>query len=102
MNIGDSNNMSSELGKKVREIREAEGMGRQAFSDLTGIPKQTLINVENGRSSPSGKILVQITKAMSKYTTWLMTDQVNEEAGQVSPEIEKARKTLKQTGTDTD
>lgn len=102
MAIGISDNMSSDLGKKVREIREAEGMGRQAFSDLTGIPKQTLINVENGRSSPSGKVLVQVTTAISKYTLWLMTNQVDEACGQISPEIEKARKTLKQTGTDTD
>ncbi|MHA3027484.1 helix-turn-helix transcriptional regulator [Chromohalobacter israelensis] len=94
--------MSSALGKKVREIREAEGMGRQAFSDLTGIPKQTLINIENGRSSPSGKLLAQVSTAFSKYTLWLMTDEVNEAGGQVSPEVEKARKTLKKTGTDTD
>ncbi len=31
-----------------------------------------------------------------------MNEQVIEEAGQISPEIEQARKTLKQTGTDTD
>lgn len=29
-------------------------------------------------------------------------DQVDETCGQISPEIEQARKTLKQTGTDTD
>lgn len=77
-------------------------MGRQAFSDLVGIPKQTLINVENGRSGPSGKLLSQVSMAFSQYTLWLMTGQVNEDAGQISPEIEKARKELKPTGTDTD
>jgi len=30
-----------------------------------------------------------------------MTDQVSEEAGQISPQIEKARADLKKTGTDT-
>ncbi|GEK74659.1 MULTISPECIES: helix-turn-helix transcriptional regulator [Halomonas] len=94
--------MSSDLGKKVREIREAEGLGRQAFCDLIGVPKQTLINVETGRSSPSGKLLAEVSKCFSKYTLWLMTDQADETCGQISPEIEKARKTLKQTGTDTD
>ncbi len=94
--------MSSELGKKVRAIREAEGLGRQAFSDVTGIPKQTLINIENGRSAPTGQHLVQITLTYGQYTLWLMRDQIDESCGQVSPEIEKARKTLKQTGTDTD
>ncbi|WP_251978741.1 helix-turn-helix transcriptional regulator [Salinicola avicenniae] len=94
--------MSSDLGKKVREIREAEGFGRQAFCDMIGVPKQTLINVEMGRSGPSGKLLAEVSQAFSKYTLWLMTNQTNEEAGQVSPDIEKARDRLKPTGTDTE
>ncbi|PAU74944.1 helix-turn-helix transcriptional regulator [Halomonas salipaludis] len=94
--------MSNELGKKVREIREAEGRGRQAFSDLTGIPKQTLINIENGRSAPSGKHLELVSKAFSRYALWLVTNLVDESSGHISPEIERARQMLKQTGTDTD
>ncbi|MCK0753469.1 helix-turn-helix transcriptional regulator [Chromohalobacter japonicus] len=94
--------MSSDLGKKVREIREVEGLGRQAFSDLIGVPKQTLINVETSKSSPSGKLLAQVSSCFSQYTLWLMTDQTNETAGQISPAIEEKRKELKQTGTDTD
>lgn len=93
--------MSSELGQKVREIREAEELGRQAFSEVTDIPKQTLINIEVGKSAPSGKHLASVSKAFTKYTLWLMTDQVDEVCGQVSPEIERARRTLKQTGTGT-
>lgn len=77
-------------------------MGRQAFCDTTGVPKQTLINVENGRNEPSFKVMTKITQAFPQYTMWLMNDQVIEEVGQVSPEIEQARKSLKQTGTDTD
>lgn len=94
--------MSSDLGKKVREIREVEELGRQAFSDLIGVPKQTLINVETGKSSPSGKLLAQVSSCFSQYTLWLMTGQVNEAARQVSPEIEKARRAFKPTGTDTE
>ncbi|GGY10393.1 transcriptional regulator [Litchfieldella qijiaojingensis] len=77
--------MSSDLGKKVRAIREAEGMGRQAFCNVTGITKQTLINIEQGRNAPSGKLLAQVTKAFPQYTMWLMNDQVIEEVGQISP-----------------
>ncbi|ATJ83691.1 helix-turn-helix domain-containing protein [Halomonas beimenensis] len=93
---------SSVIGEKIRALREAEGMGRQEFSDLTGIPKNTLIRLEQGKNSPSGKVLMQVTNTFPQYTMWLMNDQVIEDAGQISPEIEKARKTLKQTGTDTD
>lgn len=94
--------MSRGDGEKIREIREVEGMGRHAFSQATGIGKETLIKVEQGKTAPSGKVLKQITNTFPQYTMWLMNDQVIEEVGQVSPEIEKVRKTLKQTGTDTD
>lgn len=97
-----SDQASSSFGEKIRAIRDAEGMGRQEFSDVTGVPKNTLIRLEQGKNEPSAKVLSQICKAFEHYTTWLMTDGINENAGQISPEIEKARKTLKQTGTDTD
>jgi len=84
--------MSSDLGKKVREIREAEGLGRQAFCGLVDVPKQTLINVEMGRSGPSGKLLAEVSKAFSKYTLWLMTDQTDEANGQVSPREENTKR----------
>lgn len=96
-----SDDASIVIGEKIRALREAEGMGRQEFSDLTGIPKNTLIRLEQGKNAPSGKVLMQITSAFHKYTLWLMTDQVSEEAGQISPQIEKARADLKKTGTDT-
>lgn len=84
--------MSSELGKKVREIREAEGLGRQAFCDLVDVPKQTLINVEMGRSGPSGKLLAEVSKAFTKYTLWLMTGEVDKASGQTSPKEEILKK----------
>tara|TARA_B100000378_G_C17857482_1_gene347347 strand:+ start:324 stop:632 length:309 start_codon:yes stop_codon:yes gene_type:complete len=90
------------FGEKIRALREAEGMGRQDFSDTTGIPKNTLIRLEQGKNAPSGKVLMQITKAFPKYTMWLMNDQTIEEVGQVSPEIERTRDRLKPTGTDTE
>ena len=94
--------MSSDLGQKVREIREVEELGRQAFSVVTDIPKQTLINIEVGKSAPSGKHLALVSQAFTKYTLWLMTGQTDEGCGQVSPDIERARRTLKKTGTGTD
>lgn len=77
--------MSSDLGQKIREIREAEELGRQAFSELTDIPKQTLINIELGKSAPSGKHLALVSQVFTRYTLWLMTGQTNEKCGQISP-----------------
>lgn len=56
-------------------------MGRQEFSDLTGIPKNTLIRLEQGENAPSGKVLMQIKSAFHKYTLWLMIDQVSKDLG---------------------
>ena len=97
-----SDQASSSFGEKIREIRDAEEMGRQEFSDKTGIPKNTLIRLEQGKNEPSAKVLSQVCRAFSQYTTWLMADVVNENAGQISPGMERTRKELKATGTDTD
>lgn len=50
----------------------------------------------------SFRVVKQVLAVFSHYTLWLMTDQVNEVAGQVSPEIEKARRAFKPTGADTE
>ncbi|MCE3026394.1 transcriptional regulator [Salinicola sp. DM10] len=94
--------MSSDLAHKIRLIRETETSGRAEFSELIGVPKKTLIGIEQTGRVPKGDLLSAICNLWPKYTLWLMTDQVNEEAGQISPEIERARQTLKKTGTDTE
>lgn len=94
--------MSSELTKRLREIREAETSGRHEFSQVVGINKKTLESLEQTGRAPKGELLEAVCQNWPQYTLWLMTGEVNEEAGQISPEIEKARKTLKRTGTDTD
>lgn len=65
-------------------------MGRQAFVDKTGIPKNTLINIEQGRNDPSYTSIKAILDAWPEYTLWLMQDTVEPGAGQISPEIKEA------------
>ena len=84
-----------------RAVREAQELGRQAYCDMTGAPMQTLINMENGRNEPSVKLMQKIVDVFLQYTMWFMHEHVIEEAGQISPQIEKARADLKKTGTDT-
>ncbi|MFC7369196.1 helix-turn-helix domain-containing protein [Vreelandella zhaodongensis] len=94
--------MSSDLAQKMREIREAETSGRTEFAQLIGFNKKTVESIEQAGRAPKGEMLEAICKQWPKYTLWLMTGQTNDECGQVSPEIERARRELKQTGTDTD
>jgi len=93
--------MSSELAQKIREIREVETSGRGEFSQLVGIAKKTLEGIEQTGRVPKGDLLQAICQQWPKYTLWLMTGMTDEPCGQVSPEIERARRMLKKTGTDT-
>lgn len=94
--------MSSELAKRMREIREVETSGRHEFSQLIGVAKKTVESIEQSGRAPKGDMLEAICLKWPHYSLWLMTGQVNEAAGQVSPEIEKARRAFKPTGTDTE
>lgn len=80
--------MSSDVGEKIRLIREAEGVSREEFEKLTGVPAGNTKRYETGRIKNIGSdFLIQITQhpRFMKYTLWLMTNQTAEESGQISP-----------------
>ncbi|GAA3911565.1 helix-turn-helix transcriptional regulator [Gibbsiella dentisursi] len=82
--------MSTNIGKKIRAIREAEGLTRSQFFELTGIPSGTQKYYETGRVESIGSdILLKIThhSRFEKYMMWLMTGKTSEVAGQVSPSL---------------
>ncbi|MBY6034988.1 transcriptional regulator [Marinobacter daepoensis] len=83
--------MSSELATKLRLIREAETSGRAEFSARIGIAKKTLEGIEQTGRVPRGDLLEKVCQEWPKYTLWLMTGEIIPDAGQISPEIEKAR-----------
>lgn len=94
--------MSSDLAQKMREIREVETSGRAEFAQLIGFNKKTVESIEQAGRAPKGEMLQAICQQWPKYTLWLMTGMTDEPCGQVSPELERARRMLKKTGTDTD
>lgn len=71
------------------DIREAEGLTQAGFSELTGISLSTIKKYETGVRDPGGSTLVRITShnLFKKYTMWLMSDETNEAAGQISPAL---------------
>lgn len=81
--------MSSELGEKIRAIREAEGLSQAKFSDLTDISISTIKKYETGVRDPGGSTLLRITRheKFKKYALWLMTGETNESAGQICPAL---------------
>lgn len=82
--------MSIGIGKKIREIRESEGLTREQFFELTGIPAGTQKYYETGRvESVGSEVLMKITQhqQLKKYTMWLMTDEIAPEINQISPAL---------------
>jgi len=62
------------IGEKIRILREEDlGMGRAAFSEVTGIPKQTLIKIEQGLTDPRVSTLLKITVKYPEYAAWLVS-----------------------------
>nr|WP_074013562.1 helix-turn-helix domain-containing protein [Candidatus Sodalis sp. SoCistrobi] len=81
---------SSGMGEKFREIRDSEGLTRQEFFELTGIPIVTQKFYETGRRESIGSdILLKITlhKRFEKYTMWLMTGKTAPQVGQIAPPL---------------
>ncbi|WP_283603005.1 helix-turn-helix domain-containing protein [Serratia proteamaculans] len=80
--------MSTNIGSKIREIREAEGLSREEFAVLTGVPAGNLKRYETDRiKSVGSEFLLMITQhqRFKKYAMWLMTGDVAPEVGQISP-----------------
>ncbi|MGV8925732.1 MAG: helix-turn-helix domain-containing protein [Ewingella sp.] len=82
--------VSTSVGEKIREIREAEGLTREEFGGILDIPIGTLKRYETNRiGSVGGDVLLKITSnnRFKKYTMWLMTGEIVPEMGQISPAL---------------
>jgi len=77
--------MSISIGEKIRKVREDLDMGRAEFSQITGIPKDTLIGAELNRREPKAGILIAIANQWPEYAAYLLTDKI--EVVQKKPEI---------------
>lgn len=87
--VGDTT-MSISIGKKLRFIRDSEGLTRDQFADLTGVPASAQKFYETDRVNSIGsETLLKVTshQRFSKYTLWLMADITNEAAGQIAPSL---------------
>ncbi|MEZ0233097.1 MAG: helix-turn-helix domain-containing protein [Methylophilaceae bacterium] len=77
--------MSTKVGEKIRQIRECLKIERTEFSQMTGIPRDTLVSVEIGRREPGAGILIAVAEQWPEYATYLLTDKI--EVIQKKPEI---------------
>lgn len=50
------------LATKIREYREAQGLKQSELTDLVGVRRETIVNLERGRYNPSLKLAMDIAK----------------------------------------
>lgn len=78
-----------DYGRKLREIRNAEGLTQQSFSNLIGVGISTVKNYESGQKRAGLTIIDRLLRIekLQKYTLWLMIGKTSEPAGQISPAL---------------
>lgn len=54
------------LGRRIREERELWGLSREKFSEVAGISKSMLTQMENNKRNPSNETLGKVADAIKK------------------------------------
>ncbi|MCE7576204.1 helix-turn-helix domain-containing protein [Aliivibrio fischeri] len=73
--------------KKLKAIIKEEGYSQAKFANEIGISTSTVEKYVSGKQEPAGGIMLKIVnhEKFKKYTLWLMTGDVNPDAGQICP-----------------
>lgn len=50
------------LSTKLKEYREAKGLKQADLSELVGVRRETIVNLEKGKYNPSLKLAMDIAK----------------------------------------
>ena len=53
-----------DIGKRLRELREAKALSRDDVEDRTGLPRAYVSKVEHGRSTPTLQVLERWAEAL--------------------------------------
>ena len=53
-----------DIGKRLREVREAKGLSQNDLKDLSGLRRTHISIIENGRSTPSFHVLERWARAL--------------------------------------
>ncbi len=59
------------VGKRVREVREAEGFNQTKFAETLGVSQTHISAIEKGRENPSDTLLMLIGCKYGVTYTWL-------------------------------
>ncbi|HGJ5857457.1 MAG TPA: helix-turn-helix domain-containing protein [Arsenophonus nasoniae] len=103
--------MSRAYGKKLRLIRQSEGLTQASMAKITGIAISAIKNYETQGVEVGISIIDRVLdkEEFRKYTMWLMTDEIAPSAGQIAPALAhcgtdggEAQKQRRKTGENSD
>lgn len=75
-----------DIGKRLRELREAKALSERDVEDRTGLPRTLVSLVENGRLTPTLQILERWAKALDVELRQLFTVRHDQPDVPVPPE----------------
>ncbi|EFV3689856.1 helix-turn-helix domain-containing protein [Salmonella enterica] len=80
---------SIDYSKKLRQIREAEGLTQKQFAELTGLAVSTVRSYEGVGQTARAAIVEKVIQAdrFEKYMFWLLKDKILPQAGQIAPAL---------------
>ena len=64
--------LKKEMGKRIEETRESQGMTRESMAERTGISTKFLYEVERGKKGISAQTLLKLADTLSVSTDYLL------------------------------
>lgn len=68
----ESNEFNTDIGQRIRNVRESLGKTREQIAEAAGISAQFLFYIETGRKSMSAKTIVNLARALNVSTDYLL------------------------------
>ena len=66
----------SKINNRVKAVRQAKSLNQTEFSNLIGVAKSTLSEIESGKTKPSTDVLIGISNNFSDINSdWLLTGE---------------------------
>jgi transcriptional regulator with XRE-family HTH domain len=70
---GQGGSVLSDLGSRIRKLRSSRGWTLDQLAGESQLTKGYLSQVENGKAQPTGRVLLQIARALGASVDWLLT-----------------------------
>lgn len=91
-----------EINKRIKKIRDKEGLSRTKFAELIGTTERKMQNVEQELQRVQDDLIERIIKKFPQYAYWLVTGLTIPSAGQISPDESEDNQQNKETGNQSD